>query len=151
MRIWRLQRSVYPVLNGEGARLYGGRWNFPGRPVVYTSESLALCALELLIHVDSDLIPSDLMAYEIDLPDDLIIESIEEERLPTSWRHVVSCPACQSYGEAWLERAQAAVLAVPSAVLTHGRNILINPLHLDAARIRLVRQEPFTMDQRLLK
>ena len=150
MRVWRLQRSIYPALDGEGARLFGGRWNLPGRPVVYTSESLALSTLELLVHLDIDLLPDDLSAYEIDVPDELRGESIEEVHLPTNWRENASCHRCRMLGEAWLDRAESAVLKIPSAVLIDGDNILLNPLHVDAKSIRVVRQDSFRLDSRLL-
>lgn len=149
MRVWRLQRPVYPVLDGEGARRFGGRWNRPGRAVVYASEHLALCVLELLVHLDTDVIPDDFAAYELDVPDDCTVESIHEDALPASWRRSVTCPACRDLGDAWLEEGRAAFLKVPSAVLAHGTNLLINPDHPDAERIRLVHQEPFGFDPRL--
>lgn len=88
MRVWRLMRRAYAVypLDGEGARLYGGRWNFPGTPVVYTASSLALAALEVLVHVDTDLAPTDLFAIAIDVPDRLQIETITRAMLPANWQ-----------------------------------------------------------------
>jgi RES domain-containing protein len=149
--VWRLQRSVYPALDGEGARRFGGRWNRPGRPVVYTSEHLALCVLELLVHLDTDLVPDDFAAYDLEVPDDCAVETVSEEELPTSWRRSATCSTCRNLGDAWVDRTQAALLEVPSAVLTHGRNLLINPHHPDAKRVRLVHQEPFAFDPRLFK
>lgn len=52
MKVWRLARSAYTAPTGEGAKKYGGRWNLPGQAVVYTSESLALAAVEALVHAD---------------------------------------------------------------------------------------------------
>jgi hypothetical protein len=36
---WRIVKRRYAssAFDGEGARLYGGRWNSPGTPVVYSS------------------------------------------------------------------------------------------------------------------
>ena len=55
MTLWRLTKAQYAqtAFDGEGARLYGGRWNSPGRAVVYLAGSLALAALEILVHVKS--------------------------------------------------------------------------------------------------
>lgn len=141
---------MYPVLDGEGARRFGGRWNRPGRAVVYTSENLALCVLELLVQLDTDLVPDDYAAYELDVPDDGPSESIDESRLPSDWRRSANCPVCQDLGDAWLEAARSPTLAVPSAVIPHGRNVLLNPEHADVERVRLVRQEPFAFDPRLI-
>lgn len=150
-RVWRLQRSVYNSLDGEGARRFGGRWNRPGRPIVYTSEHLALCVLELLVHLDTDLVPDDFAAYEFEVPDDFAVETVREEELPPSWRRLATCSICLDLGDAWADRMQAPILEVPSAVLKNGKNILINPDHPDAKRVRHVHQEPFTFDPRLFK
>ena len=34
---------------GEGAELYGGRWNSVGLPLIYCSEHLSLANLEILV------------------------------------------------------------------------------------------------------
>src|SRR3990172_1776005 len=48
---WRIVKARHAAnaFGGEGARVEGGRWNSPGTPVVYTSQSAALAALELLV------------------------------------------------------------------------------------------------------
>lgn len=150
-RVWRLQRSVYPVLDGEGARRFDGRWNRPGRAVVYTSENLALCVPELLVQLDTDLVPDDYAAYELDVPESCAMETIDEDVLPPTWRRDATCAACQDLGDTWLEAGRTAILSVPSAVLSSGKNILLNPNHPDMKRIRLVDQEPFAFDPRLIR
>ncbi len=48
---WRIVKSRVSTaaFDGEGARLFGGRWNSPGVPAVYASESRALALLEVLV------------------------------------------------------------------------------------------------------
>ena len=50
---WRIVKTKYAAqaFDGEGARLYGGRWNSPGLRMVYNSENVALAALEILRHL----------------------------------------------------------------------------------------------------
>lgn len=76
MIAWRLCRRPYAVLDGEGARRFGGRWNSPGRPLVYLADHPALAALEVRVHLDLpfDLLPSDYVLMQVDIPDP---ESIE--------------------------------------------------------------------------
>ena len=86
MTVWRLARAVYPALDGEGARLNGGRWNEPGTPIVYTAGSLSLAALEVLVHLNPDRLPDDLVAYGIALPtESLQARRVETTELPDGW------------------------------------------------------------------
>ena len=89
---WRICRRPFADLSGEGARLYGGRWNSPGRPVVYAAEAAALAVLEVRVHLDLDwsLLPADYVLMAIDLSS-LAIESLEE---------APDDPV--AYGDAWL-------------------------------------------------
>lgn len=151
MRVWRLARSVYPALDGEGARLYGGRWNAPGTPVVYTAGSLSLAALEQLVHLNPDRLPEDLIAYGVDLPDGLAVEEVTASALSDGWDRQVEAPALRRIGERWAKKNEAAVLSVPSAVIPEERNYLINPRHPAADEIRVAYQRPFDFDPRLFE
>src|SRR5260370_8293317 len=90
MHVWRLASSRYPPLGGDGARLAGGRWNFPGRPLVYTSESLALRFAECLVHVTGPL-PQDYQPVEIAVPDDAI-EYLDFNTLNRGWQRNLAYP-----------------------------------------------------------
>ena len=136
-------------MDGEGHRRAGGRWNSPGIPVVYTSSTLSLAILELLVHTDPDLIPKDLHAFEIDCPGSLMPEILDAGTLPSNWRGIPNHPACRGMGDGWLERRNHAILGVPSAVVPEELNYLINPAHPEAALIRVVRSRAFSFDERL--
>jgi len=149
VRVYRIARARYPALDDEGARLVGGRWNSVGVPVVYTGLTRALAVLESLVHADPDLVPRDLTTFEIDVPEGLREETVDVAALPTDWRrpgHV----RCVELGDAWLRRAAAPLLRVPSAVVPEETNLLINPRHPHAARVEVVRLAPFAFDARLL-
>jgi RES domain-containing protein len=139
MRSWRVCREPHADLSGEGARLYGGRWNNPGRPVVYTADNAALAALEVRVHLDlpHDLLPDDYVLLEIDLGQ-ASLERVGE--LPQD-------PAL--FGSEWLGSRRCAVLQVPSAIMPECSNLLINPAHPQAGQVRVVRTRPFTFDTRL--
>ena len=150
MRVWRVARRGYAALDGEGARRAGGRWNSPGLLVVYTSSALSLAVLELLVHTDPDLVPSDLHAFEIEVPGSLTPATLEIGTLPSNWRSIPNHPACRAIGDDWLKRGEQGLLAVPSAVVPEELNYLINPAHPDAGLIRVVRSRAFALDRRLL-
>jgi RES domain-containing protein len=147
--VWRLARLAHAKLDGEGARLAGGRWNTRGRAAVYASSRLSLAALELLVHTDVPLVPPDLVAFEIDIPDTLDIESVELAELPKDWR-LPGHPGCRAIGDGWLAEERTAVLRVPSAVVPEEWNYLINPTHRAAKVIEVVGRRKFAFDSRLL-
>jgi len=151
VRVWRICSKKHQRFDGEGARLYGGRWNHVGTSVVYTSGSLSLAALELFVHVDIDIAPDDLVAVQVDVPTSLAMETIKIEGLPKNWRRYPAPEALQDIGTAWATKASTAILAVPSAVIPEELNYLINPAHRDFKRIRIQKPLPFHFDPRMWK
>lgn len=147
---WRLTRRPYQALDGEGARLYGGRWNSEGVPVVYASATLSLAALEYLVHVDPTDAPGDLVAMHLRLPEDLPRERVDPSDLPRGWNGIAAHPACVRRGDLWASEGRAALLLVPSAIVPEEENVLINPRHPGAARLAVIDTRPFAFDPRLL-
>jgi RES domain-containing protein len=136
---WRLCRRPFADLSGEGARLVGGRWNSPGRLVVYASEDAALAVLEVRVHLDLDfsLLPADYALMAIDL-DELLLERLD------------ACPAdTVAFGDAWLASRRSPVLSVPSAIVPESRDLLLNVAHPDAQRARIASIRSFSFDERL--
>jgi RES domain-containing protein len=150
VRLWRIARRAYQALDGEGARLFGGRWNSEGVPVVYTSSTLSLAALEYLVHVQIEDVPDDLVSLEIDVPDDVQVDGIAAFDLPDDWNQVEDHPACTDLGDAWSAEAEALALRVPSAIIPHESNVLLNPRHPDMARVSIIAVREFAFDPRLL-
>lgn len=150
MRTWRIARRAYQALDGEGARLNGGRWNSEGVPVVYTSHALSLAALEYLVHVDLAEAPTDLVAIEIEIPDDVRVSEVSVHELPADWNLVAEHSACVAAGDDWAAAARTLALRVPSAVIPQESNVLLNPRHADAGRVRVVATHDFVLDPRLL-
>lgn len=134
-------------MDGEGARLYGGRWNSEGVAVVYLSTSLALAALEYLVHVDVSTAPSDLVSMELDVPAGLATEEIALASLPEGWNEISDHPACVDLGDDWVRRGASCLLFVPSAIIPNDRNALLNPAHPDARRIEARGLEAFAFDR----
>ena len=139
MLAWRLCRAPFADLAGEGAQRYGGRWNWPGRPIVYAASSAALAVLEVRVHLD---LPPEL------LPDDYLLLTIDLRDLATE--EVVALPADPAaFGDAWLRDQRTAVLQVPSLIVPESPNLLFNPAHPDAARAGIVARRRFVFDRRL--
>jgi RES domain-containing protein len=119
--------------------------------VVYTSDHLSLCVLEQLVHIDLEEVPDDLTAFQVEVPDELLIERVEAEDLPEGWDRVADHRECQRVGELWTERESSPVLEVPSAVLPGEMNYLVNPRHPEADAIQVAEAEEFRFDRRLLR
>ena len=152
MRVWRICRKPYvdTALDGIGGMYTSGRWHSKGNPIVYTASSAALAALEVLVHVDPLTAPADLRLLAIELPDDLSIEVIELITLPEGWHSVPAPAALQTIGSSWLTSGRTAALNVPSAVIKVERNFLLNPRHPEVQRVRILSDEAFSFDTRLL-
>lgn len=150
MLAYRLCRSRFVALDGEGARRFGGRWNSAGRPVVYASSTLSLAALEYLVHLDANDAPNDLVALTIEIPDRLTVDRIETSALPPKWNESVDVNECRLIGDKWIDMAASPVLAVPAAPVPSEWNYLINPAHSDATNILIVNEQQFRFDPRVL-
>jgi RES domain-containing protein len=149
--VWRIARAPYQALDGEGARLNGGRWNNEGVAVVYASESLSLAVLEYLVHVDPALVPSDLVATEIDLPSSTLGAVVEPSQFPPGDWRMYPAPEWQAeLGDMWIGDGTFLWLAVPSAIVPEEHNVLLNPRHSSMADVRVVSTRPFHFDPRLV-
>jgi RES domain-containing protein len=119
--------------------------------VVYTSGSLSLAALELFVHVDIDIVPTDLVAIPADVPDSLTIDTVKIGSLPKDWRRYPAPEALKDIGTTWVAKGSTAILTVPSAVIPEEQNYLLNPAHRDFRRIRIHKATPFQFDPRMWK
>lgn len=150
MFVWRLTHKKHVAPDGEGARRYGGRWNRPGTPIVYTSGTLSLAVLEFLVHVDSDILPDALVSVRATIPESVMIQTIHPSDLPRNWKDKIIPVVAQDLGTAWANGGTSPVLKVPSVVIEGEWNYLLNPLHSDFSKIHWDASVPFSFDPRLL-
>ena len=151
MRVWRVVGVAYAAFDGEGARRYGSRWTRRGLPVVFASATLSLAALERFVHTDPDLDPIDLVAIAVDIGNTIAVDSVEISDLPRDWRAYPAPSSLANIGERWCRLAGAAVLSVPSVVIPHERNFILNPAHADFSKLKTGKPEAFTFDPRMWK
>lgn len=149
---WRLVRRKHArtALDGSGARLSGGRFNSEGVAVVYAADMLALALVEIAVHVPSYRGLRDRVAFALTFADDLI-ERLPEEALPDDWRSVPPSRSTQHLGDAWVREGRSAVLQVPSVVVPHHSNFILNSAHPNFERIVAGTPEPVPIDPRLIK
>lgn len=151
LTVWRLvtARFANGAFSGEGARLYGGRWNRKGIPLVYTAGSQSLAMLEML--VQDEPLRARYVMIPANIPKAVKIENISMDKLPADWRAIAARQELQALGEDWVKRRTTAVLAVPSAVIPAETNYLLNPLHADFRKIEIGKPQAFITDMRLIK
>ena len=148
--MWRLCSAEYTstAFDGEGARLFGGRWSPRGVRVVYTSESRALAVLEVLANAD-ETDDFTVLRWAM-IPAEIPVALIENPcRLPETWRNFPHTAEGQEFGAAWARERRSAALRVPSAVVPGELNYLLNPAHPDFKHIEIGPPEAFTFDVRL--
>lgn len=148
MLAFRVGDRRHPLFDATGALLHGGRWNSPGKGVIYCAETYAGALLEVLVHASGGAIPRNHAAISIHIPDVVAIETVTMHDLP-GWASE-DREASRSFGDRWITEQRTAVLVVPSVVLQgKERNIVINPLHPDFRLIEASSPDPITWDERL--
>jgi len=152
MRIWRICRERYAdaAYAGEGARLYGGRWNSKGVSMVYTSTSLALAAVETFVNLEPKLRPEDLVSIETDFPDSLRTERLDVKSLPAAWYHRRD-ESPRVFGDKWIRNGNSPVLYVPSAAIRGEWNVLLNPDHPVFGKLKFQEPKHFEFDLRMFR
>lgn len=147
---WRIvkEKHAATAFSGEGAAKTGGRWNSRGVPVVYTSCTKALAALESLVHLN----PAVLFKYiAIGIKfDEALVEIIRAKALPAGWQTQPPPPSTQAIGDAWAKEMRSAILQLPSVIIPGEPNYLLNPAHPEFKKMSIGKPEPFAFDPRLL-
>lgn len=152
MRVYRIAQDKYAQdLSGEGARLYGGRWNRKGTSMLYTASNSSLAMLEKLVHIPVYVFPKDLKITVLELPDTMTIGRISLEDLPEDWMHRSEHPNVLDMGDQFVTQATFLCLRVPSAINPIDDNILVNPKHPDFSKVKILDELPIRFDKRLLK
>jgi RES domain-containing protein len=146
MEVWRI--SNYVDLSGSGGVRAGGRWHSRGKRIVYLADHPASAVLEMLVHLDRDLLPATYRLLRVIVPETIIAEIVGAEALAADWREHPA--VTRDIGDRWLDGCSGALLQVPSVIVPRARNFLLNPAHPDAAKFVVgeVIHAPF--DPRLL-
>lgn len=148
LRAFRIGDGRYPLFDGAGAALHGGRWNPPGRPAIYAALSYAGALLETLAHVGRAALPASQRWIEIVSTRPVGIETVTPADVP-GWNEA-DAAASRRWGGAWLAEARTVALVVPSVVgAPHERNVVLNPLHAEFRWLKAGRPRPVRWDARL--
>jgi len=146
-RLVKLKRASY-AFTGEGARLYGGRWNHPGTKMGYVSGSLALAALEAFVHLTGVEASIEYSAIPVQIPEELVHAPLT---LPKDWRQEPPPCSAKDFGTEWAKKGMSAVLEVPSVIVPVEYNYVLNPAHPEFGKITIAVPEAFSFDPRMWK
>lgn len=149
MKVYHLgKRKFAGDLTGKGAELFGGRWNRPGTPCIYTSETLSLALLEYAVNNSLDNIPRALSYTIYEIPDKGFRKALVSS-LPGNWTERPVPVSTMDFGTKLLRENKHLILAVPSVVIPDEFNYLINPAHKDIQKVKIIGKKDFVFDIRL--
>ena len=154
MKAARICKRAFSELSGEGARIYGARWNSPGVPAVYLATSQSLALLEVLVHVGDvdEFLHIEFVCVTVNVPDQII--RWESPWWSSSSRSTwASKPLTETrlVGDAWLNQYSNLVLAVPSVIVPDENNLLLHPSLAESRAVAVEKVSAFSLDPRLLR
>jgi RES domain-containing protein len=150
MIVYRVCLDVYANdLTGNGARIHGGRWNSPGVPALYTSASQSLAILETLTTTPPAILQQNFLLLAIEVPAKSPVRKITLKELPRNW-NVYPVPVnVQKTGDKWLQSGKALLLKIPSVIVPAEFNYIINPLHPDSHKLKIIASQKLYLDKRI--
>lgn len=148
MKVFRLApRKFANDISGTGAKLYGGRWNEKGIPCIYTSESRALAMCEFAVHQTLETMPSTIQLVTLEVPNKSIF-NVQLKKLPKDWRTYPTSFKLKRIGSELLEANNYLIIKVPSSIIPEESNYILNPMHRDFEKIKLVSSDKYDFDER---
>jgi len=150
VEVFRLSSAKYPNdLSGTSAKIHGGRWNRKGDAELYTAGTRTLALVEVLVHTTNAFLPLNYQLITIYIPDDSIL-TITSKSLPEDWNNIEPSDSTAIVSSDWLKANEYLTLRVPSVVVEGEYNYLINPAHADFMKVRVLQNEAFNFDNRLI-
>lgn len=149
MIVYRIGKTKYANdLKGEGARLFGARWNNKMVGCLYTSESRALAVLEYTVNVNIDDIPRALSISVIEISDKAV-RVLNEADLPGNWKEYPAPSSTKDFGSKLLLAAAEPVIQIPSTIIPNEFNYLLNSMHPDSEKFKIIETVDFLYDVRI--
>jgi RES domain-containing protein len=151
LTVWRIVHEAYldSAFSGIGAELYGGRFNSPGHKAVYTSGSLSLAVLEMLIQAGARHRLREHWCIPASIPTESVHRA-DTSAFPSGWDAIPYGRASQHFGDRWIAEGSGVALAIPSVVIPQEWNYLLNPLHSAFERMTIGEPVRIPIDNRLI-
>ena len=143
-------RIVFKIFSSDLiASGFEGRWNSEGKKVIYAAGSIALAFLENMVRRQGVGFNDDFRIMIVEIPDKLKIDIINIEDLSSNWRNFRDYSHCQPLGDIWYNKSSTAIVKVPSAILPEEFNYIINSVHQDFKKVKIVDKTPLVPDPRI--
>ncbi len=125
------------------------RWNKNSQYVIYCSENISLCALELLAHTNGIRPTGNFSLMQIEIADSIFPREVKLSELPLQWYHLSAYAYTQKLGSEWYDSQASLCMKVPSVIVPSEQNFVIDTLHKDFAnKVHLVDSQKFFWDHR---
>lgn len=148
MLVYRIASPKYiEDLSGTGSKQYGGRWNDKGIAMVYFAQSRAMAVMEVLVHLRPEEIDRDFVLAVFEILDDSVL-TIDINDLPKNWKEESEVEALKEIGNKFIKDNKFLLMKVPSVIIEEDYNLVFNPNHHQADKIRLVEKRFFKFDVR---
>ncbi|MDP4285126.1 MAG: RES family NAD+ phosphorylase [Bacteroidota bacterium] len=147
MIVYRITNEKYKNdITGNGAAIFGSRWNSMGVRLLYTSQFISLCILESLVHLKRQYIPDSQYLLHIELPEEKEISELSYKKIRKDWHHQLDYT--QWIGDQFVQNNDFLILKVPSAIVLQENNFLLNPLHPNFKKVKIIKTELLELDKR---
>jgi RES domain-containing protein len=130
MKLWRLTRAPFVALNGAGPERHGARYSSPGLPVVNFASDPGLAVLVVLRYL-----PQVRAGDFAGADQDYLLGWTDVDLVPERLPDVIDAAEKRAVGDAWLSSGSSLLASVRSAVLPEADIVMLNPRHVDAARV----------------
>lgn len=152
VQAWRITKAKHAAtaFSGAGAKASGGRWNNPGTAIVYTAGSTSLALLEMLVHLQAPDLLQHYVIFEVSF-DEALMRTIAPAALPKTWRRSPPPAKARRVADDWVAGGESAVLRLPSVIVPHEWNYLLNPAHPEFPRITISPKQSIRFDPRLIQ
>lgn len=151
MELYRISQEMFADdLSGNGAKIFGGRWNSEGLVALYTSSSRSLALLETLAHTPAKMLQQKVyILITLSLPGNIQAEELEKNKLTSGWDAPDTRPLTKKIGDKFLKSKSSLLLSVPSVLIPEENNYLINTLHPDMKKVKITYKRRIFFDSRL--
>jgi RES domain-containing protein len=151
MELYRITQGKFADdLSGNGSRLFGGRWNSEGVFALYTSSSRSMALLETLAHTPAKMLDANnYQLITLSVPDGLDVGEIRLSSITDGWDDPDTPLFTKRIGDRFLNEKKTLILAVPCVLVPEELNYILNPMHKDFRKVKIVHKRRIYFDKRI--